>query len=57
MDQPQNISYEQQAKLLNCMSTYHFMTNYIESHNVQPYIKFTLTNFPSKFVKFTCLLN
>ena len=57
MVQSQNISHEQQAKLLDCMSTYHFMMNYIESHNDQPYIKSALTNFPTKFVKFTCLLN
>jgi hypothetical protein len=55
--QPQNILYEEQVKMLDCMSTYHFMMNYVESHNDQPRIKFKLTKLPTKFVKFTCLLN
>jgi len=55
--QPQNISHEQQVKMLDCMTTYHFMMNYVEGHNDQPHIKFKLAKFPTKFVKFTYLLN
>ena len=44
MVQPQNISLEQQAKLLDCMSTYHFIytlyiTLYVHVININIYFR------------------
>jgi hypothetical protein len=43
--------------MLDCMSTYHFMINYVEGKTDQPNVEFKLTKLQTKFVKFTCLLN